>query len=112
MTENKDKQPAAEEKAKERNWISASLWADKEDIRKGAERYGEVKWYKSARFWPSMLVLILTWIFGERIFQYPPASILTMPPVWMTSQWMMDRYHKWLDLIKEQEKGNDKNEEE
>ena len=62
MTENKDKQPAAEEKAKERNWISASLWADKEDIRKGAERYGEVKWYKSARFWPSMLVLILTWI--------------------------------------------------
>lgn len=26
MTENKDKQPAAEEKAKERNWISASLW--------------------------------------------------------------------------------------
>lgn len=50
MTENKDKQPAAEEKAKERNWISASLWADKEDIRKGAERYGEVKWYKSARF--------------------------------------------------------------
>lgn len=42
MTENKDKQPAAEEKAKERNWISASLWADKEDIRKGAERYGEV----------------------------------------------------------------------
>ena len=45
-------------------------------------------------------------------FQYPPASILTMPPVWMTSQWMMDRYHKWLGLIKEQEKGNDKNEEE
>lgn len=62
MTENKDKQPAAEEKAKERNWISASLWADKEDIRKGAERYGEVKWYKSVRFWPSTLVLILTWI--------------------------------------------------
>lgn len=66
--------------------------------------------WKSIVYWG--MVLILTWIFGERIFQYPPASILTMPPVWMTSQWMMDRYHKWLGLIKEQEKGNDKNEEE
>ena len=79
MTENKDKQPAAEEKAKERNWISASLWADKEDIRKGAERYGEVKWYKSARFWPSMLVLILTWkLFGGgRRFRYLMSAVLS-----------------------------------
>lgn len=61
MTENNDKQPAAGERAMERNWISASLWADKEDIRKGAERYDEVKWYKSVRFWPLMLVLVLTW---------------------------------------------------
>lgn len=73
------------------------------------KKAGFVFW-KSIVYWG--MVLILTWIFGERIFQYPPASILTMPPVWMTLQWMMDRYHKWLDLIKEQEKGNDKNEEE
>lgn len=73
------------------------------------KKAGFIFW-KSIVYWG--MVLILTWIFGERIFQYPPASILTMPPVWMTSQWMMDRYHKWLVLIKEQEKGNDKNEEE
>ena len=73
------------------------------------KKAGFIFW-KSIVYWG--MVLILTWIFGERIFQYPPASILTMPPVWMTSKWMMDRYHKWLGLIKEQEKGNDKNEEE
>ena len=60
MTENKGKQPAAEEKAKERNWISASLWADKEDIRKGAERYGDGKLFGGGRRFRYLMSAVLS----------------------------------------------------
>ncbi len=62
MTENNDQQQPEIKKEQNRNWMSATLWADREDIRESAENYQQTKWYASLRFWPAALVLILTWV--------------------------------------------------
>ena len=74
MTENNDQQQP-EAKKKNRLWMSAALWADREYIRESAENYQQTKWYASSRFWPAALVLILTWVSAVVVGNYENAAI-------------------------------------
>lgn len=62
MAEDKNQHPDSVEKKGERNWISAALWADETEIRRAAENYDQVKWYRSVRIFPSALILVMTWL--------------------------------------------------
>ncbi len=73
MTENNDQQQPEAKKEKNRLWMSAALWADREDIRESAENYQQTKWYASLRFWPAALVLILTWVSAVIVGNYASA---------------------------------------